>query len=751
MTTNRSDQFGRLLKGAINSIAAYEGKTAPMVEEELGQQIGVSGATIQRYKSGQLPPEGRAVQIMAEAAVRRGYLGREWLQRFLHAARYAAPDALLDELCPLGPPRQRSPRAYHNLPAPAYSQFVMRPQAYGEVIDGLQQRSAVVVLASFGGMGKTSLAREVAARCLKGDDAPRFDAVVWVSDKDHPGTTTLTTVLDEIARTLDYPGFTQYEHAEKQREVEQVLRRQRVLLVVDNFETIGDGSLLPWLLRLPEPSKALITTREYHRAFRRGGWPVELRGMTDDEAWVLIVERLRVLKMDRLVVDMAQLEPLMRATGGNPLALELALGLAKYERRPLQQVVDDLYAARGELFDDLFARSWALLDEAARRVLLISPLFPDATASAALAAAADIQGFAFERAVERLTDLALLDVEQADLDSEPRYVLHPLVRAFAQSKLRDQGGYALGAKERWVAYFQSFLKAREEAGWDAPGQFDLVEREAENLHAVLRACDADEQWQRLIEVVLAMRQFWSTRGYYDTRNEFVDRALRAARLQGDLPAHIQLLCVKVRALCYAGDVGAADECCAEARRLLEALPIADPQLVVALNQAQIRVCLQRGDYDHLDLLAQRNTQLAEQHGWRHALLYRYDLAEYLLRTGQLPAAEQLFTQLVGLSLGAGYLRAPIQGWLGLARIALQHNDADSAEQHLEQAKAQAEAIGHRRFLAECQRLYAELYVLRDDIPAARGALTAASDLYERLGMRPQLAELRQHSVLLTVS
>ena len=50
--SNRSETFGRLLKGAINSIAAYEGKTAPAVEAELGDQIGVTGASIQRYKAG---------------------------------------------------------------------------------------------------------------------------------------------------------------------------------------------------------------------------------------------------------------------------------------------------------------------------------------------------------------------------------------------------------------------------------------------------------------------------------------------------------------------------------------------------------------------------------------------------------------------------------------------------------------------------------------------------------------------------
>jgi hypothetical protein len=45
---NRSETFGRLLKGAINSIAAYEGKMAPAVEEELGAKIGVAGSAIHR-------------------------------------------------------------------------------------------------------------------------------------------------------------------------------------------------------------------------------------------------------------------------------------------------------------------------------------------------------------------------------------------------------------------------------------------------------------------------------------------------------------------------------------------------------------------------------------------------------------------------------------------------------------------------------------------------------------------------------
>lgn len=95
-----SQAFGRLLKMAVNGIATYEGKNAPIIEDELGQQIGLSVAAIQRYKSGHIPPEARTIQILAEAAVQRGRLDQRWLEEFLQAAQHPAPQALTHALFP---------------------------------------------------------------------------------------------------------------------------------------------------------------------------------------------------------------------------------------------------------------------------------------------------------------------------------------------------------------------------------------------------------------------------------------------------------------------------------------------------------------------------------------------------------------------------------------------------------------------------------------------------------------------------
>src|SRR5512139_302402 len=445
----RNPSFGHLLTGAINSIAAYEAKTVAAVEMEFGEKIGVAPSTIQRYKAGQVPQETETIKFFSEEAVRRGYLNREWLERFLRSARYPTSAALIERLFPnhvLVAPE----RVYQNLPAPTYNQFVMRARAFADVVEGLRQRSAVVLITSLGGMGKTSLAREVAAHCLRREgNLPAFQAIVWVSDKERIGTTNLSVVLDEIARTLDYPGLTSLPFDDKRYEIDQLLRRQRVLLVIDNFETITDSALLTWLLRLPEPSKALVTSREYSPEFR-SCWPVDLRGMSKEEANEFMLHQLRFLRLEDLISDPAELAPLSEVTGGNPKAIMLALGYLKHSQRPLDDIVNEIYAGRGNLFDDLFTRAWQLLDDSARRVLMAMTLFQVNASKHALSEVSAVQGYAFDRAAEHLGEISLLDMSRPNIQTAPRYSLHPLVRAFARAKLSEYSGFEREARERWL-------------------------------------------------------------------------------------------------------------------------------------------------------------------------------------------------------------------------------------------------------------------------------------------------------------
>ena len=739
---NRSEPFGRLLSGMISSLAYYEGKTSAAVEEELGMALAVVGKTIQRYKSGYLPPSDEAVRLLAEAAVRRGFLGREWLQRFLHAARYPFAEKLLNELCPAPQVRPRPPRVYENLPAPTYSQFVMRELAFAEVTDGLSKRTAAVLIVGLGGNGKTSLAREVAAHCLREDgETQRFDAVVWVSDKDRPGTTNLTTVLDEVARTLDYPGFTQFEHDEKRREVDQLLRRQRVLLVVDNVETITDGALLIWLLNLPEPSKALITSREKHRGLW-SSWLVELRGMSEAEAWALITKRARVLKIDRLIGERVQLEPLLAVTGGNPKALTMTLGLLKYERRPLQEVVDDLYAARGDLFDDLFTRAWALLDEAARRVLLVATFFPTSACGEALSATADVQGFAFDRAVERLADMALLDVQQADLSSLPRYALHPLVRAFAGAKLGEQAGFEAGARERWVGWYKALVTNIEMSSHSLErlAEFD---GEQETLFSVIQWIYA-AQWLSQISAIAGFAgYYYYVRGLWDKKRQVNWIHAEAARVQGNVIEEIRGLSFLIQLLSLQGNVIDSERHLQRLHELEDGLECSG-DVYFTLQHTLALSALARQDVETALIAWEKSlTKATLAHPDAASVVRRMWMATCFHRKGQLTEARTLLLSALRDAQAYAYDRGLLSVQVELASVELSRGDLAAAATLLQHCMVQAYQLQDSLPIASTHQLLARLHTLRSDRPAARASLTEAIDRFERLGMRRELAEARQ--------
>jgi tetratricopeptide (TPR) repeat protein len=745
LMARRNEIFGRLLKAGISSIANIEGKTAPRIEEELGRVVGVAGFTIQRYKAGYLPPETRTVQILAEACVRRGLLNRSWLEQYLRAAQYPNPQELLHQLCP-HVPEQQLPHVYENLPAPTYSQFVSREQLFAEILDGLQQRAAVVLVVGFSGTGKTSLAREIAARCLTSEDmALRFTAVVWVSDKDRPSTTNLSLVLDEIARTLDYPGFTQFAHDEKRRAVDQLLKHQKVLLVVDNFETTTDGALLDWLLMLPEPSKVIVTSRQRHHAFRQC-CQVEVRGMSMVEASILIMHRLHTLRLDYLVNDPDIFSPLINLTNGNPKALELALGLVKYQHRTMPEVVESLGRAQGAVFDDLLARAWELLDEAARRVLLAMTFFPSSTAESAVSATADVGAQQLTHAMERLNDLALVDVQRKDLDTPPRYALHPLVRAFAVAKLGAQPGWELDARGRWLRWC---LALAEQVGfcWHDLQRLELLDSEHEILHAALLWAFAHDRFIETGRLVEGVRYYYEVRLVWDDRQEINLIRAEAARRRSDLVdealALAQYAEIRSKQQRLAETEQSLDRLC----QIIKDIELPD-QVAFSVQHAFALGSWMKGDLLDAEVRWRQLLPLAQRIGGQKHVVNRHWLGASLYLQGKFAEAQELYQAALDDATQISDLRSVLGNRIKLALIELDTGHIDRAEALLIICQSDAQQIKDRRRQGEIKLYLARIYAICGDLPAAQEALRSAIDLFERYGMQRELDEARAELALL---
>lgn len=749
MAHNRSDTFGRLVKGAVNAIANFEGKNAAIIEEELSDLIKMAPTAIHRFKGGYIPNNPTIVEILAEAGVSRAYLNRAWLQRFLQAARYYDAATLLERLYPRESDRPTQPRIYDNLPAPTYSQFVMRAAPYAAVLEGLGQRSAVVVVVSLGGMGKTSLAREIAAKCLRNhqqhaaEAVPHFDAAVWISGKDRPDLMNLAVALDEIAHTLGYPGITQFEMGRKQREVEQVLKRRRVLLVVDNFETVTDVVLLQWLLRLPEPSKALVTTREYRSEFQQGAWLIELGGMSEPEAEQLITERMRQLNLKLTPGDDAR-QQLIVATGGNPKAIEMLLGLVKSTGQPLAQVVANLLTSSADLLADLFATSWQLLHQDAHYVLLTMTLFPASVDTLVLAHVAGVEEQSFFQAIQQLVELALLDTEQSmtgwQTEQHVRRILHPLTRRFLETRQIEYTAFLDAARERCLAWAVSYA-ARFGYITDDITRLEQIDCEEANLFAALTWAFDHEHDAATVQIARGLEFYYYVRALWGKKLALHQMYIAAAHRLGDTNEEIHALTMHVQLLSRQGDVQTA------ASYLPRLHDLAQQSLQGELFfHVQHALGLYQLASGHLD---------EAQHCWEEILEHaeqlllpdhmtlgaQHWLAACLYQQGQPSAARQHYQVALEQARRSGYERMVARNQLHLALIDLEEDNLTSAHQRLLESRDQTVSSDWEQ-LARIQQALARLHNRAGNLPAAREALLDAIDLFERMGLTTETQAAR---------
>ena len=613
----------------------------------------------------------------------------------------------------------------------------MRAQAYADVVEGLRQRSAVVLITSLGGMGKTCLAREVAAHCLSGDPVlPIFDAVVWVSDKERDGTTNLSVVLDEIARTLDYPGLTSLPFDDKRYEVDQLLRRQRVLLVIDNFETITDSALLSWLLRLPEPSKALVTSREYYAEFR-SSWPVDLRGMSKSEADEFVLNQLRFLRMEELVEDPSELEPICEVTGGNPKAIMLALGYLKHSQRPLDEVINEIYAGRGNLFDDLFARAWQLLDDSARRVLMAMTLFPVNASELALSEVSAVQGFAFGRAAERLGEISLLDMSRPNIKSAPRYSLHPLVRAFARAKLSEHSGFEQQARQRWLTLCLKWTEDVKKARYDL-GILKVVELEEATIEAAIWWCYENDVYPEINHLIDGMGYYYHVRGMWDKKLILHPMAAEIARRHQDRLEEINALSKHIQVLSRQSNWKEADRYRPRLHELVAAGPIPDEILVDYLSTESF-YWLAQDNITQIEQLWQQHQNLAQT---PNGHMVRSWLADCLLAKRRWDEAVALLRISLNEVTSNHIQRGIIAIRIKLIAVDLEQGKLEESAAELEEISQLASENLDRQYMAFIQSYYGHLYSMQNNIPAAQAAYTKALDLFERLGMRREAQIVR---------
>jgi hypothetical protein len=223
---------------------------------------------------------------------------------------------------------ERGDLVSHNLPDPDFDEtgFVGRQHLVKTIKELIFGPFPIISLIGVGGLGKTALALQVAYSLLE-NNTSNFDAIVWVTAK----SATLSDL--EIRRIdgaiVDSLGLLRKAVAEiggdektssPIDELVELLAAFRILLVLDNLETVLDQNVKDFFERLPQGSKVLTTSRIGIGAFDR---PVQIAPFEPQDSVTLLRKMATTRGIQSLSrLSNTRLEEFAKRMGNNPLHLK---------------------------------------------------------------------------------------------------------------------------------------------------------------------------------------------------------------------------------------------------------------------------------------------------------------------------------------------------------------------------------------------------------------------------------------------
>ena len=336
-----------------------------------------------------------------------------------------------------------------NIPSPTYTRLFGFDRLFADLRGLLADPDGprLISIEGLGGLGKTALAHRLATWAA---EEVRFTDIAWITarrqqftvwqgilDADPPRPTlSFETLVDELSSQIAEADADRWSPQEKQQHLGRLLRQKPYLIVVDNLETAADPQeLVPRLWAFSGPSRFLLTSR--HSLGRHPGvlcLTLDELGESDSLALMRHEARMRGI-VSLAEADETTLHRIYEATGGNPLAIKLVVGQARY--LPVERVLERLRSGAGRRYEDLYRfiywRSWEMLNDDARRVLLAMPaLAPSGAYWENLQAATGLSDERLDAAIERLVEMSLLQVAGG---RETRYTIHQLTYTFILSEL----------------------------------------------------------------------------------------------------------------------------------------------------------------------------------------------------------------------------------------------------------------------------------------------------------------------------
>ncbi len=668
-------------------------------------------------------------------------------------ARYPDREALLAALFP--EQKGTSHPIFHNLPQPDYTSFVGRQ----EEVDWLRQRLSPrdrawqIVLSGIGGVGKSALALFIAFYYYKHyyelSAEERFEAIIWTSAKEEVLTVhgrrkaapsglisrTLQDIYTAVAQTLNREDITRAASPEVQdRLVQKALSSQRTLLIVDNLESIVDEQVHAFLYRVPEPTKCLITSREWVDV----AVIQKLKGLPFEAADKMITEEAETRGVH---LGQTQRLRLFERTFGLPLPIRLSIARLD-SGETFAQVMHWLGNATGDLPEYCIKNqiNAAHRQHSGSLVLLFTCSLFDRGTGACREAISYISNLSLtdcDEALALLQRLSLLNRTQED-----RFWVLPMVQKYVESQYAD-ADFHQGLTQRWLDWLLEFIQRYGidlvEHGIDLEGRTDRIQFiaiEYANVLSAIRWCHKHGELKSLIHLAEGIWAYPNLVGLLSELREILEDAVQAAEAI-QYERHAGRFLLRLGKLSWEqGQNEIALEHVKKAKAT--ALQYADEMELGRVEDIHIAILTSLGQLEQARESAETLLQIGERFNnseLKHLATFRLSRIHFKQQQFDKALAWSYQSEQWCKELGWSQRLA----WIlhGRADILAQQGKVDVAESLLKKSLSIAISWNERGLIASNKVGLAQLYKNTGRLALAAQLATEARDVFERLGWRKE--------------
>ncbi|WP_420641625.1 BTAD domain-containing putative transcriptional regulator [Candidatus Leptofilum sp.] len=396
--------------------------------------------------------------------------------------------------------------------------FVGRASQQQAIVQTLQsdEVTAVQAIVGMGGVGKSTLAAQIAAQ-LQGHFP---DGVLWAN----AATSEPMSVLESWAQLYGYDFSAVGDVESMAAAFRSALADKRVLLVLDDVRSAA--RIRPLLPSGPN-CRVLLTMRDQDLARVLNAQVWSLQELSSENGRLLF---RRILGEARVATEPEAAAAICDELANLPLAVEITA--QRLKSRPRRKLADWAARLRDEkerlsllTISDRevcasFALSWETLDRDLKRVFALLGLFAGRSfAAEAVAHIAEMDAYLLEDKLYALVALSLLREE-----GQTRYQLHPLLADFAREQLReDVEGEVNG---RFAYYYLQFAQQYQT-------DYDALRPEWDNLMAAMEAAHTHQLHQTVIDFADALNDAWFARGRFTQARQAFAWTYKAATKQQD--------------------------------------------------------------------------------------------------------------------------------------------------------------------------------------------------------------------------